>query len=93
MKEYFYARVSSIDQNESRQLDAIAKLQIPSSRIYIDKKSGGDFERPAKKPPNKSAEIADKRESGEISLIEALEQTGLPKTAFYRFFREYKKQK
>ena len=47
MKLYAYCRVSDTGQNECRQLDAIAGLNIPQSQIYIDKQSGKDFERPA----------------------------------------------
>jgi len=44
--EYAYVRVSTLEQNENRQLDAIDKLQIPPERIYIDKLSGKNFNRP-----------------------------------------------
>ena len=46
MKTYGYIRVSSIDQNEDRQLAAMKALQIPSSQIFADRQSGKDFERP-----------------------------------------------
>ena len=49
METYGYVRVSSADQNEDRQMMAIAELQIPQSNIFIDKQSGKDFERPAYK--------------------------------------------
>ena len=45
MKKYAYIRVSSIDQNELRQLRAMEKLEIPKPNIYIDKQSGKDFQR------------------------------------------------
>ncbi|MBR6735417.1 MAG: recombinase family protein [Oscillospiraceae bacterium] len=45
-KIYGYIRVSSTDQNEDRQLIAMKELNIPIGRIYIDKCSGKDFERP-----------------------------------------------
>ena len=41
-----YARVSSQDQNEERQLVALRDKQVSPARIYIDKRSGKDFERP-----------------------------------------------
>lgn len=47
MSEYGYVRVSSIDQNEDRQLVEMEKLGIPKKNIFIDKQSGKDFERPA----------------------------------------------
>lgn len=40
-----YARVSSKDQNEERQLKAFKDYGIDDRDIYIDKKSGKDFER------------------------------------------------
>ena len=43
---YGYIRVSSIDQNEDRQLLAMRAQNIPEERIYIDKQSGKDFQRP-----------------------------------------------
>lgn len=41
-----YARVSTKEQREDRQLDALAALHIDPRRIYVDKQSGKDFERP-----------------------------------------------
>ena len=43
--EYGYIRVSSIDQNEDRQLIALRGKGVPDSRIYMDKQSGKDFDR------------------------------------------------
>lgn len=42
---YGYVRVSSIEQNEDRQLIAMSEHSVPQSNIYIDKQSGKDFER------------------------------------------------
>lgn len=42
-----YIRVSTKDQNEARQLAALAEYHIPRSRLFIDKQSGKDFARPA----------------------------------------------
>ena len=43
---YGYVRVSSIDQNEDRQLIIMEENNVPTNNIYIDKQSGKDFERP-----------------------------------------------
>lgn len=43
---YGYVRVSSQDQNEARQLIALREKQVDCKRIYIDKQSGKDFNRP-----------------------------------------------
>ena len=45
MAIYGYVRVSSIDQNEDRQLIAMCENDVPKKNIYIDKQSGKDFER------------------------------------------------
>ena len=44
--EYGYVRVSAKDQNIQRQLVAMQEAGIPPKRIFIDKQSGKDFERP-----------------------------------------------
>lgn len=46
MAEYGYARVSSRDQNLSRQIDALRSFPIADRRIYADHASGASFDRP-----------------------------------------------
>lgn len=46
MNTYGYARVSSTDQNEDRQLIALHQAGVDDKFIYIDKQSGKDFNRP-----------------------------------------------
>ena len=46
MNTYGYVRVSSIDQNEDRQMMAMEQMNIPISHVYVDKQSGKDFDRP-----------------------------------------------
>ena len=43
---YGYIRVSSVDQNETRQRIALEQQAIPPGRIFMDKMSGKDFQRP-----------------------------------------------
>lgn len=45
-KNYGYIRVSTKEQNESRQLLAMHEAGIEKEMIYIDKQSGKDFLRP-----------------------------------------------
>ena len=47
MTIYGYVRVSTKEQNEDRQLAALAPFEIPESNLYMDKLSGKDFKRPA----------------------------------------------
>ena len=44
-KVFGYARVSSKEQNEKRQLEAFKEFNIDERDIYIDKQSGKDFNR------------------------------------------------
>lgn len=46
MATYGYVRVSSIDQNEDRQIIAMQQAGVPANCIYTDKQSGKDFNRP-----------------------------------------------
>lgn len=43
---YGYVRVSTREQNEDRQLLAMEELHIAKNRIFLDKQSGKDFDRP-----------------------------------------------
>lgn len=43
--EYGYARISTREQNERRQLTALQDFGIENAKIYMDKQSGKDFER------------------------------------------------
>ena len=42
---YGYARVSSVEQKEDRQLIALKKAGVPAQHIFMDKQSGKDFDR------------------------------------------------
>ncbi len=46
MDVYGYIRVSSVDQNEDRQLIALRGKGVAMRHIYLDKQSGKDFHRP-----------------------------------------------
>ena len=45
-KIYGYVRVSSIEQNEIRQLVALENAGVEKRNIFIDKQSGKNFDRP-----------------------------------------------
>lgn len=44
-KVYGYARVSSMEQNEDRQMVALKKAGVVAGNIFMDKQSGKDFHR------------------------------------------------
>jgi len=72
MKEkiYGYIRVSSIDQNEGRQLMALRAKGIPQKQIYMDKQSGKDFNRPQYK------KMLKKLKAGDLLYILSIDRLG-----------------
>lgn len=44
--KYAYIRVSTVEQNEARQLEAMKKYEIPEENYYIEKISGKNTNRP-----------------------------------------------
>jgi len=67
---YGYIRVSSADQNEGRQLDAMAALDIPPTHIFADKQSGKDFQRPA------WTAMMRKLRSGDLLYVKSIDRLG-----------------
>ena len=67
---YGYARVSSMDQNEDRQILALEKCLIPTKNIFIDKQSGKDFERP------KYKEMVNKFKKGDLLYVQSIDRLG-----------------
>ena len=70
MATYGYVRVSTVEQNEDRQLMAMHELQIPTGNIYIDKVSGKDFERP------KYKKLTEKLTAGDLLYIKSIDRLG-----------------
>jgi len=58
-KEVGYARVSSKEQNEDRQMIALKEAGINLKNVYLDKQSGKDFERPEYKRMIKALKAGD----------------------------------
>jgi DNA invertase Pin-like site-specific DNA recombinase len=46
MAQFVYIRVSTLDQNPNRQIDAATALGIPQECIFLDRLSGKDTKRP-----------------------------------------------
>ena len=61
---YGYARVSTREQNEDRQLEALTRFGVPEQNIIIDKASGKDTEREGYQYSRNKADI--KRELEEF---------------------------
>ena len=69
-KVYGYVRVSSIDQNEDRQIIVMDENNVPKGNIYIDKQSGKDFERPQYK------KLVKKLKAGDLLYILSIDRLG-----------------
>lgn len=67
---YGYVRVSSIDQNEDRQLIVMNENSVPKGNVYIDKQSGKDFERPQYK------KLVKKLNAGDLLYILSIDRLG-----------------
>lgn len=70
MNIYGYARVSAKDQNEERQLIALADAGVEEKNIYMDKQSGKDFNRPQYK------RLAKKLRAGDLLYILSIDRLG-----------------
>ena len=70
MKTYGYIRVSSIDQNEDRQIIAMQNAQVPRRNLYIDKISGKDFNRPM------YLKMVKKLKPGDLVYIKSIDRLG-----------------
>ena len=69
-KIYGYVRVSSTDQNEDRQLDALGDIGVEKNNIYTDKQSGKDFERPQYK------KLVKKLKEGDLLYVLSIDRLG-----------------
>ncbi len=65
-----YIRVSSVDQNEDRQLVSLREAHVPENHIYIDKISGKDFNRP------KYRRLVKKLHAGDLLYVSSIDRLG-----------------
>ena len=70
MDVYGYIRVSSADQNESRQLVALHGKGVAAQHIYMDKQSGKDFDRPQYK------RLVKKMKPGDLLYVLSIDRLG-----------------
>lgn len=69
-KSYAYIRVSTREQEIHRQVRAMEALRIPRQRIYIDKVSGKNFDRPAWR------KLRRKLRSGDLLYVKSIDRFG-----------------
>ena len=69
-KTFAYCRVSSTDQNEDRQVEAMLELGINERDIFIDKCSGKNFDRPQYKA------LKLQLREGDVLVIKSIDRLG-----------------
>lgn len=69
-KTYAYVRVSTVEQNEDRQIIAMTEAGVPRENIYMDKQSGKDFNRPQFK------RLMKKLREGDTLFIKSIDRLG-----------------
>ena len=69
-KIYGYVRVSSTDQNEERQMVALAEAGVSEKNIFMDKQSGKSFDRPQYK------KLVKKLKTGDLLYVLSIDRLG-----------------
>lgn len=69
-KKYGYVRVSSVEQNEDRQMIALERVGVNSNYIFLDKQSGKDFHRPQYQM------LVSKLKKGDLLYIMSIDRLG-----------------
>lgn len=67
---YGYIRVSSTDQNEDRQTEAMKEAGVDGRNVYMDKQSGKDFNRP------QYLQMVKKLQKGDLLYILSIDRLG-----------------
>ena len=70
MNTYGYVRVSTKDQNESRQMAAMQEFGVGDSCIILDKQSGKNFDRPGYR------RLVRKLKAGDTLVIKSIDRLG-----------------
>ena len=68
--EYGYVRVSAKDQNVERQIDAMHDAGLQDKRIFIEKQSGKDFDRPV------YLRLLKKLRPGDVLFVKSIDRLG-----------------
>ena len=68
--EYGYARVSTKEQNEERQIIALTQFGLSEKIIYVDKQSGEDFER------TQYRRLMRKLKDGDTLVVKSIDRLG-----------------
>ena len=69
-KTFYYARVSTREQNIERQVISLLEAGVSEKNIYIDKQSGKNFQRPAYK------KMMSRVREGDLIIIKSIDRLG-----------------
>lgn len=85
--KYGYARVSTVNQKEDRQLDELIAYGIAKGHIFTDKQSGKDFER------KQYIKLCKTLKKGDLLVIKSLDRLGRNYTEIQEEWRKLTKKK
>ena len=86
-RTYGYARVSTQNQNEARQIIALRGFGIPEQHILIDKQSGKDFDRPMYR------RLMELLQPGDLLVVKSIDRLGRNYTEILRQWTIITKEK
>ena len=86
-KTYGYARVSTKDQNLDRQLSALRAFGVADDRIFQEKLSGKDFDRPAWR------KLLKKLKPGDTLVVKSIDRLGRNYEEIIEYWRIITKEK
>ena len=86
-KVYGYARVSTREQNEDRQMIALENYPMSRKQIYLDKLSGKDFNRP------QYQKLLRKIRAGDTIVIKSIDRLGRDYEEIQNQWRKITKEK
>lgn len=84
---YGYARVSTREQNEDRQLIALRDFGVREKNIYLDKMSGKDFDRP------RYRQLLRRLKEGDVLVVKSIDRLGRSYTDILEHWRIITKEK
>lgn len=87
MATYGYVRVSTKEQNEARQNLALCAHGVPTERIFMDKQSGKDFDRPAYQ------QLLRRLRPGDLLCIKSIDRLGRDYTEIQEQWRHITRDK
>lgn len=70
MRHFGYVRVSTKEQNEDRQMEALKEFNIEKGFLFIDKQSDKDFKRPAYQ------KMVKRLRKGDVLFIKSIDRLG-----------------